>query len=72
MSLDPRFASPTRFQAYHPAVSWSPSGGSPRINDLFMLPRRVQEDEIALMNLTGMSPYLDWCFPESAVDYSRF
>ena len=72
MALDPAFASPTRFQAYHPASFLATEGRFARLNDLFMLPRRVQEDEIALMNLTGLSPYMDWCFPEGAVDYSRY
>ena len=72
MSVDPRFASPTRFQAYHPRSFLATERWCAPINDLFMLPRRVQEDEIALMNLCGCSPYLDWCFPESLVGYSRF
>jgi len=72
MSLDPRFASPTRFQAYHPRSFLATERWIAKINDLFMLPRRVQEDEIALMNLSGMSPYLDWCFPESTIDYSKY
>ena len=72
MDLDPRFASPTRFQAYHPASFLATEPWFARFNDFLMLPRRVQEDEIALMNLTGESPYLDWCFPESDQDYARF
>ena len=72
MALDPNFASPTRFQAYQPASFLATERWFARLNDLFMLPRRVQEDEIALMNLSGMSPYLDWCFPDSPADYSRF
>lgn len=72
MSIDPQFASPTRFQAYQAPSFLATEGWFARWNDLFMLPRRVQEDEIGLMNLTAMSPYMDWCFPDSAVDYSRF
>ncbi len=72
MSLDPRFASPTRFQAYHPGSFLATERWYAPINDLFMLPRRVQEDEIALMNLCCRSPYLDWCFPDSGVGYSKF
>ncbi len=72
MSLDPRFASPTRFQAYHPGSFLATERWCAPINDLFMLPRRVQEDEIALMNLCCRSPYLDWCFPAASIDYSKF
>ncbi len=72
MSLDSRFASPTRFQAYQPSSFLATERWFGWLNDLFMLPRRVQEDEIALMNLTGLSPYMDWCWPDSDVDYSRY
>lgn len=72
LSLDPDFASPTRFQAYHPGSFLATERWFGPVSDLFMLPRRVQEDEIALMNLTGYSPYMDWCFPESQIDYSRY
>ena len=72
LALDPAFASPTRFQAYHPGSFLATERWFAPINDLLMLPRRVQEDEIALMNLTGLSPYMDWCFPESEVDYSAY
>ena len=72
MALDPRFASPTRFQAYQAASFLVTEPWFARFNDLFMLPRRVQEDEIALMNLSAKSPYLAWCFPDSSVDYSQY
>ena len=72
MALDARHASPSRFQAYHPASFLATERWFGPINDLFMLPRRVQEDEIGLMNLSGLSPYMDWCFPESRAGYSRY
>ena len=72
MALDPRFASPTRFQAYQAPSFLVTEAWFAWFSDLFMLPRRVQEDEIALMNLTGLSPYMAWCFPESERDYARY
>ena len=72
MALDSRFASPTRFQAYQAPSFLITEAWFAWFSDLFMLPRRVQEDEIALMNLTGLSPYMAWCFPESDRDYNRY
>jgi hypothetical protein len=37
-----------------------------------MLPRRVQEDEVAYMVQSQFSPYMDWCFPRSKEGYGRF
>ena len=72
MALDSRYASPTRFQAYQAPSFLMTEAWFAWFSDLFMLPRRVQEDEIALMNLTGLSPYMAWCFPESERDYTRY
>ena len=72
MTLDTRYASPSRFQAYHSQSFLATERWFGPLNDLFMLPRRVQEDEIGLMNLSGLSPYMDWCFPESSLGYSRY
>jgi hypothetical protein len=71
LSLDPRFASPTRFQTFNPHTFLSSERWLEPIVEPFMLPRRVQEDEVALMILSGLSPYLDWVFPRSARGYKR-
>ena len=69
---DPALAAPTRFQAYNPATFPATEGWLRPIVDLFMLPRRAQEDEIALLNLSMHSPYMDWCFPRSRDGFGRF
>jgi hypothetical protein len=71
LAIDARFASPSRFQTFNPhtfLVSerwWKP------LIEPFMLPRRVQEDEVASMILSRLSPYMDWCFPRSRQGYAR-
>jgi hypothetical protein len=72
LATDPRFASPNRYQAYNPRTFLRTERWSGRLVEPFMLPRRVQEDEIACLNLTGLSPYMDWCFPRSPRGYSRY
>ncbi len=72
MATDPRFASPSRFQTYNPSTFLATERWLGPIVEPFMLPRRVQEDEIAPLNLGGLSPYMDWCFPDSPVGYERF
>ena len=65
LSLDDRFASPDRFQAFNPRAFLATESWLKPLVEPFMLPRKVQEDEIALMALTGLSPYMDWVFPRS-------
>ncbi|WP_165226313.1 sulfotransferase family protein [Aquisphaera insulae] len=72
MATDPRFASPTRFQTFNPRTFLFSERWLAPLVEPFMLPRRVQEDEVALMNLVQQSPYMDWCFPRSRVGYRRF
>ena len=71
LALDPNYASPTRFQAYNPSTFLDTETTLAPFVEPFMLPRRVQEDEIAPMNLSQLSPYLDWVFPRTRRDYRR-
>jgi len=72
LALDPRFASPNRFQTFNPRAFLGTERRLAPLVEPFMLPRRVQEDEVAFMVLTGLSPYMDWCFPRSRAGYGRF
>ena len=72
LALDRRFASPDRFQTFNPRAFLATESWLKPLVEPFMLPRRVQEDEVGLMVLTGLSPYMDWCFPRSRVGYERY
>ncbi len=72
LSLDPRFASPNRFQTFNPRTFLGTERWLKPLVEPFMLPRRVQEDEVAYLVLTQLSPYLDWCFPRSPTGYGRY
>jgi hypothetical protein len=65
LALDNRFASPTRFQAFNPLTFLGTEAWLAPLVEPFMLPRRVQEDEVAQMVLTQLSPYMDWVWPRS-------
>lgn len=71
LSLDARFASPSRFQAFNPRTFLGTERWLKPVVEPFMLPRRVQEDEVAYAALTRLSPYMDWCFPRSRVGYGH-
>lgn len=72
LALDPRFASPNRFQTYNPATFLATERWLAPLVEPFMLPRRVQEDEVAYLVSTGLSPYMDWVFPRSPTGYERY
>src|SRR6185312_2307462 len=72
LSHDKRFASPNRFQTFNPRTFLGTESWLSPIVEPFMLPRRVQEDEVAFMVLTQLSPYMDWCFPRSRSGYGRY
>jgi hypothetical protein len=71
LSLDPRWATPNRFQTFHARTFLGTESWLAPIVEPFMLPRRVQEDEVAFMVRTQFSPYMDWCFPRSTAGYCR-
>ncbi len=72
MSRDPRFASTNRYEAYNPSSFLGTESWLAPLVEFFMLPRRVQEDEVAFLNLCQLSPYLDWCFPHSRQGFQRY
>jgi hypothetical protein len=72
LATDPRFASPTRYQAFNPRTFLLTEPWLAPFVEPFMLPRRVQEDEVAYMVLTQQSPYMDWCFARSRQGYGRY
>lgn len=72
LSHDTRFASPNRYQTFNPRTFLGTQSWLSPIVEPFMLPRRVQEDEVAFMVLTQLSPYMDWCFPRSRDGYGRY
>lgn len=72
LSYDERFASPNRYQAFNPQTFLATESRFAPIVEPFMLPRRVQEDEVAFMVSTQLSPYMSWCFPRSTANYDRY
>jgi hypothetical protein len=72
LALDPQYASPTRYQTFNPHTFLSTESWRKPLVEPFMLPRRVQEDEVAYMVLSQFSPYMDWCFPRSRDGYGRY
>ena len=72
LATDHRFASPNRYQTFNPRTFLLTETWLAPLVEPFMLPRRVQEDEVAYMVLTQQSPYMDWCFPRSRHDYRRY
>ncbi len=71
LASDPRFASPNRYQTFNPSTFLGTERWRGRLVEPFMLPRRVQEDEVAYLVLTRLSPYMDWVFPRSPTGYAR-
>ncbi|MDR3635928.1 MAG: sulfotransferase [Isosphaeraceae bacterium] len=72
LRTDPRFASPNRFQTFNPRTFLGTEPWLAPVVEPFMLPRRVQEDEVAYAVLTQLSPYMDWIFPRSQHGYERY
>lgn len=72
LKTDPKFASPNRFETFNPRTFLGTERWLAPIVEPFMLPRRVQEDEIAYAVLTQLSPYMDWMFPRSEASYDRY
>jgi hypothetical protein len=83
MSLDPRFAAPTLFQVLNPHTFLGAERWAARLAGNLIARKRFQdevafgagmpsEDEAAMGIMTGLSPYLGWCFPEDGIDYGRY
>jgi hypothetical protein len=83
LALDPQFAAPTLFQVFNPHTFLTTERLTAPVVDRLIGRRRCQdemaqgagmpcEDELALCTMTGLSPYMGWCFPGDGVDYDRF
>jgi omega-hydroxy-beta-dihydromenaquinone-9 sulfotransferase len=83
LALDARFAAPTFFQAFNPHTFLSAERWGAPVVDRMIARRRYQdemalsagapsEDEFALCAMTGLSPYLAWCFPDDGAAYDRY
>jgi hypothetical protein len=83
LALDPQFAAPTFFQVLNPHTFLSTERWIVPVADRLVVRQRFQdevalslgvasEDEVALCAMTGLSPYLGWCFPEDGADYDRY
>jgi hypothetical protein len=83
LTKDERFAFPSTYQVCFPhsfltterldapLMRW----GMPRLrpqDNVAMGLREPQEEELALVNLTNVSPYLSWIFPRRAEVYDRY
>ncbi len=83
LALDPQFAAPTFFQTLNPHTFLSTEHLVAPIVDRLVVRRRYQdamalgagvpsEDEFATCAMTGLSPYMGWCFPGDGADYDRY
>jgi hypothetical protein len=83
LALDPEFAAPTLFQVFNPHTFLSTERLAAPVVDRLIARRRYQdemaqgaglpsEDEFALCAMTGLSPYMAWCFPGDGIDYDRY
>ncbi len=83
LALDPQFAAPNFFQVLNPHTFLSTERRAAPIAQRLIVRRRYQdsmalgagvpsEDAFALCLMTGLSPYLAWCFPGDGVDYDRY
>jgi LPS sulfotransferase NodH len=83
LALDPQFAAPTFFQALNPHTFLTTERFAAPLTDRLVVRRRYQdemalgagvpsEDEFATCTMTGLSPYLAWCFPGDGAVYDRY
>jgi hypothetical protein len=83
LAVDERFAYPTNFEVLNPHTFLSTEPFASRILGFFLPKRRPmdniewtvhspQEDEFALILLSGRSPCLSWVFPRSLEYYDRY
>jgi omega-hydroxy-beta-dihydromenaquinone-9 sulfotransferase len=83
LALDPQLAAPTFFQALNPHTFLTTERLGAPVADRLIARRRYQdemalgagvpsEDEFAVCAMTGLSPYMGWCFPGDGSDYDRY
>ncbi len=83
LALDPQFAAPTLFQVFNPHTFLTTERLAAPVVDRIVARRRRQdemaqgaglpsEDEFALCTMTGLSPYMGWCFPDDGGGYERY
>jgi omega-hydroxy-beta-dihydromenaquinone-9 sulfotransferase len=83
LALDPQFDAPTFFQVLNPQTFLTTERWAAPVANNLIGRRRCQdemaqgawvpsEDEFALCAMTGLSPYMAWCFPGDGVDYDRY
>jgi hypothetical protein len=83
LALDPRLAAPTLFQVLNPHTFLTTERWSAPAVDRLVVRRRYQdemalgagvpsEDEFATCAMTGLSPYMGWCFPGEGAAYDRY
>jgi len=83
LALDPRLAAPTFFQVLNPHSFLTTERWAAPAIDRVMVRRRYQdemalgagvpsEDEFATCTMTGLSPYMGWCFPGEGAIYYRY
>jgi len=83
LATDPQFAAPNFFQVLNPHTFLSTERWAGPVVDRVIARRRYQdemalgasmpsEDEFATCTMTGLSPYMGWCFPEDGADYNRY
>ncbi len=83
LALDPQFAAPNLFQVFNPHTFLTTERSAAPVVDRLVARRRYQdemaqgagmpsEDEFALCTMTGLSPYMGWCFPGDGIAYDRY
>ena len=83
LALDPQFAAPNLFQVLNPHTFLTTERWAAPVANSLIVRRRYQdemaqgvgmpsEDEFATCTMTGLSPYMGWCFPGDGADYDRY
>lgn len=83
LALDPRLAAPTFFQVLNPHTFLSTERYAAPLLAKIVVKQRFQdemalgvdmpsEDEFAICVMTGLSPYMGWCFPGDGAIYKRY
>jgi hypothetical protein len=83
LTVDPRLAFPNNYQVFYPHTFLLTEARAARFYQFFLPKRRwmdnvewtmqsPQEDEFALVVLSGMSPCTSWAFPRRTEHYDRY